>query len=201
MRRRIDYIGLCIVLFLGSLDGTCSTSNAQSAPSRKKLVSIDARAAEIKRMYAEVQGLLRNSSNVSCIEAKRIEYDDPEPDYNYPHEQFARHCTLPLNYSVYSATLRGHESLEDVTFYFKGKQLFFVYSEGGAESFAFEQRSFYDERGNVLQLIERTNEDEPGGSVGKPITYRDPERMIAVRDGNSDTLAKIRKILNNAKHR
>lgn len=120
------------------------------------------RINDIRKWYAEIinQGL----SN--CKTKTKTSYDSPMPDMEpFAFEQTASSCILSNDFQLIEAYLNGYEWGNKVHIYKKNGKIFFVFIEGGAESWTFEKRYYCDKDENVIRYLEREGEngDQPNG--------------------------------------
>jgi hypothetical protein len=136
-----------------------------------------ARIQEIKTMYSEIVELQKNTDQKQCKTGKKTTYESLESSTTgFPFEQTAEKCTLKNNYSIIKGNFKGYEWGNDIFFYYKNNNLFFVYSEGGAESCYSEYRIYYDIKGNVIKILEKSN-DCSGETPVKNTDITEPEEQ------------------------
>lgn len=116
------------------------------------------RVQEIKTMYSEINELEKTIDHKQCKTGKKITHESLTSDTSgYPFEQTAEKCLLKNNYSIIKGNFTGYEWAADIWFYYKNSELFFVYTERGAESCYSEYRIYYDTKGSFIKILEKSN--------------------------------------------
>ncbi len=117
----------------------------------------DIRIKEIKKMYTETNSLI--SKKKECISGKIIEYEGfDENSEKFPFDQIAESCKLENNYKTISASFNGYEWNCNMSYYLKNDTVFFVLMSTGAEGCISEYRIYFDSVGEIIQLLEKSNE-------------------------------------------
>jgi len=115
------------------------------------------RIKEIKKMYAELNSLI--SLKKECIYGKKIEHEGfDENSEKYPFDQMAESCKLSNNYKTLSASFNGYEWNCNMSYYLNNDIPFFVLMSTGAEGCISEYRIYLDKNGEIIQLLEKSNE-------------------------------------------
>lgn len=149
------------------------------------------RVADIRKWYAEINGLTKRN----CRVKKRTEYDGLAAA-DMPFEQKVTACQLNDTYELIEGEFNGYESGSTVHVYKKEGKIFFIFVEGGAESWSYERRYYCDKDENIIRFLEREGEggDEPSGAQN---TKKLKNRTTNIRDYEwvGDDISKIEKIL------
>lgn len=134
----------------------------QQVAVEEKTQTIEERINDNRKWYAEIINLGRSN----CKTKTKTSYDSPMPDMEpFAFEQTASSCNLSNDFQLIEAYLNGYEWGNNVHIYKKNGKIFFVFIEGGAESWTFEKRYYCDKDENVIRYLEREGEngDKPNG--------------------------------------
>lgn len=144
--------------------------------------SVETRVGAIRKMYAEVQAILKNTSSSKCTNAKWDTYEalNEESD-KIKFNQIVTKCDLPKGYQYYKAEFTGYEwYTRDYIYFFNGKP-FFVLIEFRGEGCSIISRLYYNESGNIIKYLEsKENCDEGNGSkeIKDKKQFEDLEKQI-----------------------
>ena len=128
----------------------------------EKPQTTEERINDIRKWYAEVS----KKGTSSCKTKTKTSYDSFSPDSEpMPFEQNASACKFANQFELVEANLNGYEWGETIHIYKKDGKIFFVFVEGGAESWTYERRYYCDKDENVISHLEREGEngDQPSG--------------------------------------
>jgi len=147
----------------------------------------NARITEIKKMFGEAIQLENSGDSTACkTGAKTIYQGFDDSSEKMPFKHSCKVCTYSGGYKIYTGDFNGYEWFSKSIFYFKDDRLFFVFSEGGAESCAWEYRIYYDQKGNVIKILEKSN-DCTGEVPDKSQEIKDPtEKKRILDEANND---------------
>ena len=151
------------------------------------------RIADIKRMYKEAN----DASTLSCKDGSSIEFDalDPSAPQSEKFEflQTAKYCNLTGGYKTLSGNLTGYEWWENLTFYFRENELFFVFINSGAEACEDEYRIYFDKNEQVIKILHKTNDCDPTASNLTSREITDISEQTAILE---DLYANFDKLMN-----
>jgi hypothetical protein len=153
--------------------------------------TVEERITDIRNWYSEMVGM----SKRNCRIKTRTAYEGFAMDSEkMPFEQKATVCTLSDEYELIEGELSGWEWGSTIHMYKKNGKIFFVFIEGGAESYTFERRYYCDKDENVIRFLERESDDgsQPTGpQMTKPLQ----QSATNIRDYIKEDLKEIEKIL------
>ena len=114
--------------------------------------TVDERINDIRTWYSQIQNLgLKN-----CKQKTRVKYDSFSPETEkMPFDQVASRCKLTDEFELIEGNFSGYEWSNTVHIYKKNQKIFFIFIEGGAESWSFERRYYCDKDENVIRHLER----------------------------------------------
>ena len=135
--------------------------------------TVDERINDIRAWYSQIQNLgLKN-----CKQKTRVKYDSFSPETEkMPFDQVASRCKLTDEFELIEGNLSGYEWSYTVHIYKKNQKIFFIFIEGGAESWSYERRYYCDKDENVIRHLER--EAEGGEEV------RGPQKEMKINNQN-----------------
>jgi hypothetical protein len=119
------------------------------------------RILSIKSMYKDVTLLEKSiDSAKQCKTGKKINYDSfgNSDSEKYPFEQLASKCSFKNGYTTLTGNFSGYEWGDKTIFYYNENDLFFVFTEGGAESCYSEYRIYYNTKGTPIKILEKSND-------------------------------------------
>lgn len=152
----------------------------------------EARVKEIRTMYGKSQEYLKSARN--CRERKKTErkaaYDGGEV-YDYP--QKIKRCDLPEGLSVITGEFSDWEWSETISFYQEGGAVYFVFIVSHDDSGTTELRVYFDLKGRLIRLLEKTNHET--GKLSENVKITDRVRIQSVYDYVKKRLEQSRSIL------
>ena len=152
----------------------------------------DERIAQIKLFYKECMSLVSNESD--CRTDTLMRKEKPFPDMaEMEYKQIAKSCELPNSYSYLEGQFFGHEWANTSLFYYKGDDLFFAFSSGGAEGCGWEYRLYFNKEGEVIKVTEKSNEcDGDYPTIDKNLTdLPEGDHIIGNLKGNLELIESI----------
>lgn len=150
------------------------------------------RIQQIKKMYAEVNELMKNNNKVNCKSAKEIVYDSFSPESEkIPFDQTYQACQLTKGYEVLTANLSGYEWGSGYYMYRINKKLFFAFVSSGAEACATETRIYFDSNENPIKVLEKSNNCD-GNEVSISTEIKD---ATAIKTSDEDVKTVLNKTL------
>ncbi len=152
------------------------------------------RIAEIKKWYAEIIQLNNASKSKQCKTGKMIEYSMANDSKKYPFEQTAEFCQISKEYSTYHAKFQGHEWSGDMAIYLKNDTFFFVLMNYDEETNINEYRIYYDVKGNIIKILNATNEGADGATL-KTVEIKDKAKIKFRTDDINSNFKKVLKML------
>ncbi|MEY3342353.1 MAG: hypothetical protein RL090_37 [Bacteroidota bacterium] len=152
----------------------------------------EARVKEIRAMYGKSQEYLKSARN--CRERKKIErkaaYDGGERT-DYP--QKVRRCDLPEGLSVITGEFSDLEFSETISFFQEHGDVYFVFIVSHEEGGSTELRVYFDLKGRLIRLLEKT--DHETGRMSENVKITDRARIQSVYDYVKERLEQSRSIL------
>lgn len=147
----------------------------------------DARITEIRKMYAEAIQLENSGDSTACKTGTKTIYQGfDESSEKMPFKHSCNLCDYPGGYKIYTGDFNGYEWYNKTSYYYKDEKLFFIFSEGAAESCAWEYRIYYDQKGNAIKILEKSN-DCTGEVPDKSQEIKDPtEKKRILDEANND---------------
>ena len=138
-------------------------------------------------MYAEAIQLENSGDSTTCKTGSKTIYqsfDDSSDGIPFKHS--CKECSYSGGYKIYTGDFNGYEWYNKAFYYFKDGKLFFIFSEGAAESCAWEYRIYYDQNGNTIKILEKSN-DCTGEEPDKSTEISDPlEKKRILDEANND---------------
>ena len=154
-----------------------------------------ARILEIKKMYGEVIKLSSSITSKNCKTGKVTNYEGfDESSEKMPFEQTAEYCNVSVDYTTYKAKFCGYEWSNETIFYLKGNKVFFVFMSSSSEACTNEYRIYYDLNGNVIKILNKSN-DCNGDKPVKSSEIADKVEMKNIIDGVNTDFAKVLQML------
>ena len=153
--------------------------------------SVEDRVSEIKKWYAEVQKLgIRN-----CKTYRTTKKDGLTPDNQFPFDQEVKVCRLNDRYELIQGKLLGYEWGETVNIYKRDAKVFFVFVEGGAEAFLYENRYYCDRDETVIRHLQKESEggDDLSKAANKQVKL--PVGRTAVYKYVSETFERVDEVM------
>ena len=146
-----------------------------------------ARIAEIRKMYGKARQLENSGDSTACKTGTKTIYQGfDDSSEKMPFKQSCKECHYSGGYKIYAGEFSGYEWFSKSIFYFKDNKLFFLFSEGGAESCAWEYRIYYDKDGIAIKILEKSN-DCTGEEPDQSKEINDPsERKRILDEANND---------------
>lgn len=144
----------------GSISGL---SGMEPLTQMDPLQSVDERVNEIGKWYAEAQKL----GEKNCKVYKTIKKDGLTSEQQFPFDQEVKACRLNDRYELVQGKFLGYEWGETVNIYKKDGKVFFVFVEGGAEAFLYENRYYCDRDETVIRHLRK--ESEGGDGLSKAV--------------------------------
>jgi hypothetical protein len=170
---------LTIILF------SCTFSSLISAQTPSERIS------EIKGMYNEIMGL----GELNCIENSMIDYIDVGGEM-YEMEQQAASCFVNYKYGINKGIINDWEYTGEIyAYYFQGN-LFFVYMKYYDVTFEGELRFYFYENGDIVQILQKNNENGEDLSLVPNTKVEDEELKNSLITNLYSDLEKIQVILN-----
>jgi len=149
------------------------------------------RITEIKGMYNEIMGL----GEQNCIEKSMIDYIDVGGEI-YELEQKASSCFVNYNYGIKKGIIADWEYTGEIyAYYFQGN-LFFVYMKYFDVAFEGELRFYFYENGNIVQILQKNNENGEDLSLVPNTKIEDEELKSSLIMNLYSDLEKMHVVLN-----
>jgi hypothetical protein len=150
-----------------------SPISIEESPVEEIPQTVDERINDIRAWYSQIQNLgLKN-----CKQKTRVKYDSFSPETEkMPFDQVASRCKLSDEFELIEGNLSGYEWSNTVHIYKKNQKIFFIFIEGGAESWSFERRYYCDKDENVIRHLEREAQD------GEEV--RGPQKEMKIKNQN-----------------
>jgi len=149
------------------------------------------RITEIKRMYSEIINL----GEQNCIDKSMMDYIDVGGEM-YEMEQKASSCFVNYKYGIKKGIINDWEYTGEIyAYYFQGN-LFFVYMKYFDVAFEGELRYYFYENGNIVQILQKNNENGEDLSLVPNTKVEDEELKSSLITNLYSDLAKMHLILN-----
>jgi hypothetical protein len=199
-----NFISLIILLlfFLSSCGGNSenissknshATQNARSEKDltdselskeeeEEKELTVDERVEQIRGWYAEIQKIGMNN----CIAKRKTRYEKgllPESD-EIPFEQLVKTCELSEDFELIRGEFSGYEWDQEVSVYKRKGKTFFIFVTGGAESWVYENRYYFDSNENLIRHLVKESWD------GQELNSSNKEKKIDPKKKNVKVCAK-----------
>lgn len=117
------------------------------------------RIQEIKKMYTDIIQLEKIEGFDKCKTGDKITYEGFSPESEQmPFKQISKKCDFSGHYTIYIGEFIGYEWDEKIIYYYENEKLFFVFIEQGAEACASEYRVYYDLNGNIIKVLQKSND-------------------------------------------
>lgn len=153
------------------------------------------RVQEIKTMYSELTELQKAIDHKQCKKGKKTTYESFDSNSEkYPFEQTAEKCTLTKSYSILTGNFSGYEWSDKTIFYYKNNELFFVYAEQAAESCYSEYSIYYNTKGGIIKVLEKSN-DCNGELPTKNVELTDAAAQKHILDRVNEDLNEVMEML------
>lgn len=118
--------------------------------------SNEARILEIRKMFAEVNALHKQTSSSNCARGTRGRESDINPEGTRTFQKATR-CSYAKGYSKVVFNLSGWEYSTSYEYYFKNGRIFFIYGVENGLCSTSEYRFYYTEAGSLIKILDKTN--------------------------------------------
>lgn len=154
------------------------------------------RVVKVRKMYAEVQALLKNNTSSKCSTGKSFLYQGEGPEelqnIEFRVDQAASVCNLLKGYQYHNGRFKGYDWLNKYEIYLLNGKVFFAYIEFTAESCSKETRLYFNELGYIVKYLEKTagcEEDDGSREI------KDKNKIRSAESDIRDTISKIQDIV------
>ena len=129
-----------------------------------KELSVDERVEQIRSWYGEIQKIGMN--NCKTKRKTRYERGFSSESEEFSFEQIVKTCELKEDFELIKGEFSGYEWAQQVTVYKRKDKIFFIFVTGGAESWTYEYRYYFDSDENLIRHLVR--EADGGDEISGP---------------------------------
>ena len=129
-----------------------------------KELSVDERVEQIRGWYEEIQKIGMN--NCKTKRKTRYERAFSSDSEEFSFEQIVKTCELKEDFELIKGEFSGYEWAQQVSVYKRKDKIFFIFVTGGAESWTYEYRYYFDSDENLIRHLVR--EADGGDEISGP---------------------------------
>jgi hypothetical protein len=129
-----------------------------------KELSVDERVEQIRGWYGEIQKIGMN--NCKTKRKTRYERGFSSDSEEFSFEQIVKTCELNEDFELIKGEFSGYEWAQQVSVYKRKDKIFFIFVTGGAESWTYEYRYYFDSDENLIRHLVR--EADGGDEISGP---------------------------------
>jgi hypothetical protein len=129
-----------------------------------KELSVDERVEQIRGWYGEIQKIGMN--NCKTKRKTRYEKGFSSDSEEFSFEQIVKTCELKEDFELIKGEFSGYEWAQQVSVYKRKDKIFFIFVTGGAESWTYEYRYYFDSDENLIRHLVR--EADGGDEISGP---------------------------------
>lgn len=129
-----------------------------------KELSVDERVEQIRGWYGEIQKIGMN--NCKTKRKTRYEKGFSSDSEEFSFEQIVKTCELNEDFELIKGEFSGYEWAQQVSVYKRKGKIFFIFVTGGAESWTYEYRYYFDSDENLIRHLVR--EADGGDEISGP---------------------------------
>jgi hypothetical protein len=129
-----------------------------------KELSVDERVEQIRGWYGEIQKIGMN--NCKTKRKTRYEKGFSSDSEEFSFEQIVKTCELNEDFELIKGEFSGYEWAQQVSIYKRKGKIFFIFVTGGAESWTYEYRYYFDSDENLIRHLVR--EADGGDEISGP---------------------------------
>jgi len=129
-----------------------------------KELSADERVEQIRGWYGEIQKIGMN--NCKTKRKTRYEKGFSSDSEEFSFEQIVKTCELNEDFELIKGEFSGYEWAQQVSIYKRKGKIFFIFVTGGAESWTYEYRYYFDSDENLIRHLVR--EADGGDEISGP---------------------------------
>jgi len=133
-----------------------------------KELSVDERVEQIRGWYEEIQKIGMN--NCKTKRKTRYERGFSSDSEEFSFEQIVKTCELNEDFELIKGEFSGYEWAQQVSVYKRKDKIFFIFVTGGAESWTYEYRYYFDSDENLIRHLVR--EADGGDEISGPNTEK-----------------------------
>lgn len=133
-----------------------------------KELSVDERVEQIRGWYGEIQKIGMN--NCKTKRKTRYERGFSSDSEEFSFEQIVKTCELKEDFELIKGEFSGYEWAQQVSVYKRKDKIFFIFVTGGAESWTYEYRYYFDSDENLIRHLVR--EADGGDEISGPNTEK-----------------------------
>lgn len=133
-----------------------------------KELSVDERVEQIRGWYGEIQKIGMN--NCKTKRKTRYEKGFSSDSEEFSFEQIVKTCELNEDFELIKGEFSGYEWAQQVSVYKRKDKIFFIFVTGGAESWTYEYRYYFDSDENLIRHLVR--EADGGDEISGPNTEK-----------------------------
>jgi hypothetical protein len=133
-----------------------------------KELSVDERVEQIRGWYGEIQKIGMN--NCKTKRKTRYEKGFSSDSEEFSFEQIVKTCELKEDFELIKGEFSGYEWAQQVSVYKRKDKIFFIFVTGGAESWTYEYRYYFDSDENLIRHLVR--EADGGDEISGPNTEK-----------------------------
>ena len=133
-----------------------------------KELSVDERVEQIRGWYGEIQKIGMN--NCKTKRKTRYERGFSSDSEEFSFEQIVKTCKLNEDFELIKGEFSGYEWAQQVSVYKRKDKIFFIFVTGGAESWTYEYRYYFDSDENLIRHLVR--EADGGDEISGPNTEK-----------------------------
>ena len=133
-----------------------------------KELSVDERVEQIRGWYGEIQKIGMN--NCKTKRKTRYERGFSSDSEEFSFEQIVKTCELNEDFELIKGEFSGYEWAQQVSVYKRKDKIFFIFVTGGAESWTYEYRYYFDSDENLIRHLVR--EADGGDEISGPNTEK-----------------------------
>ena len=134
----------------------------------EKKLTVEERIEEIRNWYTEIQKIgLKN-----CHTKRKTRYEKgfSSDSEEFSFEQKVKTCELNEDFELIKGEFSGYEWAQQVSVYKRKDKIFFIFVTGGAESWTYEYRYYFDSDENLIRHLVR--EADGGDEISGPNTEK-----------------------------
>jgi hypothetical protein len=131
-------------------------------------LTVDERVEQIRGWYGEIQKIGMN--NCKTKRKTRYEKGFSSDSEEFSFEQIVKTCELNEDFELIKGEFSGYEWAQQVSIYKRKDKIFFIFVTGGAESWTYEYRYYFDSDENLIRHLVR--EADGGDEISGPNTEK-----------------------------
>lgn len=127
-------------------------------------LTVEERVEQIRTWYGEIQKI--GMQNCKTKSKTRYERGLSEESDHSPYKQIVKTCNLNEDFELIRGNFLGYEWGQEVSIYKRKGKIFFIFVTGGAETWSYEYRYYFDSDENLIRHL--VKEADYGNEISGP---------------------------------